>query len=224
MHGWPKPPADRRDCKLPPGTAYGAGMFPPLRIETLTAARATKLIPALSRLRMAVFRDWPYLYDGSAEEEAAYLAPFLRSPSAALVVAFDGDDPVGCATCLALTEADADISDPFRALGLDPAEHFYFGESVLLPQYRGRGAGVAFFAAREAHALAASASPFATFCAVRRPVDHPLKPPGAGTLHDFWRHRGYTPVPGLACTMTWKQVDTEGEVANTLDFWRRRIR
>jgi hypothetical protein len=59
---------------------------------------------------------------------------------------------------------------------------------------------------------------------VRRPADHPLKPPGAATLHDFWRHRGYTPVPGLACTMTWKQVDTEGEVANTLDFWRRRIR
>jgi GNAT superfamily N-acetyltransferase len=182
------------------------------------------LIPALSRLRMAVFRDWPYLYDGSAEEEAAYLAPFLRSPSAALVVAFDGAEPVGCATCLALAEADADISAPFRALGLDPAEHFYFGESVLLPQYRGRGAGVAFFAAREAHALAASASLFATFCAVRRPADHPLKPPGAATLHDFWRHRGYTPVPGLACTMTWKQVDTEGEVANTLDFWRRRIR
>jgi GNAT superfamily N-acetyltransferase len=199
-------------------------MSPPLRIETLTAARATPLIPALSRLRMAVFRDWPYLYDGSAEEESAYLAPFLRSPSAALVVAFDADEPVGCATCLALMEADADISDPFRAMGLDPAEHFYFGESVLLPQYRGRGAGVAFFAAREAHALAASSSPFATFCAVRRPEEHPLKPAGAGTLHAFWRHRGYAPVPGLACTMSWKQVDTEGEVANTLDFWRRRIR
>lgn len=199
-------------------------MSPPLRIETLTAARATPLIPALSRLRMAVFRDWPYLYDGSAAEEQAYLAPFLRSPSAALVVAFDGDEPVGCATCLALTDADADIADPFRGQGLDPADHFYFGESVLLPQYRGRGAGVAFFAAREAHALAASSSRFATFCAVRRPELHPLKPPGAGTLHEFWRHRGYAPVPGLACTMTWKQLDTEGEVANTLDFWRRRIR
>jgi GNAT superfamily N-acetyltransferase len=109
-------------------------------------------------------------------------------------------------------------------MGLDPAGYFYFGESVLLPQYRGRGAGVAFFAAREAHALAASSCNFATFCAVRRPDDHPLKPAGAGTLHEFWRHRGYAPVPGLACTMVWTQVGSEVEVANTLDFWRRKIR
>lgn len=198
-------------------------MPPPLRIETFAQGRATPLIPALSRLRMAVFRDWPYLYDGSEAEEAEYLAPFLAAPSAALVVAFDGEIPVGCATCLALTEADADIAAPFAAMGLDPADHFYFGESVLLPQYRGRGAGVAFFAAREAHALAASACSYATFCSVRRPDTHPLKPQGATTLHDFWRHRGYAPVPGLACTMRWHQLG-EGEVENTLDFWRRKIR
>lgn len=199
-------------------------MAPPLRIETFAQGRAAPLIPALSRLRMAVFRDWPYLYAGSAEQEAEYLAPFVASPGAALVVAFDGETPVGCATCLPLAEADAEIADPFRAVGLDPADHFYFGESVLLPEYRGRGAGVAFFAAREAHALAASTCAYATFCSVRRPEQHPLKPPGAGTLHDFWRHRGYAPVPGLACTMRWQQVDSAGEVANTLDFWRRRIR
>lgn len=195
-----------------------------LRIETFAHGRAAPLIPALSRLRQAVFRDWPYLYRGTAAEEEEYLAPFIKGPSAALVVAFDGAEPVGCATCMALTEALEEVVAPFLAMGLDPADHFYFGESVLLPQYRGRGAGVAFFAAREAHALAASACSYATFCAVRRPDDHPLKPPGATTLHEFWRHRGYAPVPGLACTMAWTQVDSEGEVANTLDFWRRKIR
>jgi GNAT superfamily N-acetyltransferase len=199
-------------------------MAAPLRIETLPAHRVAPLLPALSRLRMAVFRDWPYLYDGTAEEEADYLAPFIRSPSAALVVAFDGDDPVGCSTCLKLDEADPGIAAPFAAMGLDPADQFYFGESVLLPQFRGRGAGVAFFTAREAHARAASSCTWATFCAVRRPDSHPLKPHDAATLHEFWRHRGYAPVPGLSCTMRWRQVDTKGEVENTLDFWRRPLR
>jgi GNAT superfamily N-acetyltransferase len=207
-----------------PRGAYEAGMAPPLRFETFARGRAAPLIPALSRLRMAVFRDWPYLYDGSAAQEEEYLAPFIAGPSAALVVAFDGAEPVGCATCMALEEALDEVVAPFRAMGLDPEAHFYFGESVLLPQYRGRGAGVAFFAAREAHALAVSACAYATFCAVRRPDDHKLRPAGAGTLHGFWRNRGYAPVPGLACTMAWKQVDSAGEVTNTLDFWRRRIR
>jgi len=197
---------------------------PPLHIETLTADRVAPLLPALARLRMAVFRDWPYLYDGDGAEESAYLTPFTRSARAGLVVAFDGAAPVGCATCLPLEDADAAIAAPFRARGWDVADHFYFGESVLLPAYRGRGAGVAFFAAREAHALRVSACGFATFCAVRRADDHPSKPAGATTLHDFWRHRGYAPVPGLACIMRWKLVDTGGEVDHTLDFWRRRIR
>ncbi len=199
-------------------------MLPLLRIETLAANRVTALLPALSRLRIAVFRDWPYLYDGTAAQEEDHLAPFIRSPSAALVVAFDGDMPVGCSSCLKLTEADDGIAAPFRTQGLDPAEHFYLGESVLLPPYRGRGAGVAFFTAREAHARAASDCRYATFCAVRRADDHPMKPPGAATLHAFWRHRGYAPVPGLACSMRWKQVDSAGKVANTLDFWRKDLR
>ncbi len=195
--------------------------LPPLRIETIPGPQAAPLIANLSRLRIAVFRDWPYLYDGDAAQEAEYLAPFLHSPSAGLVVAFADDTPVGCATCMPLADADAEISAPFRAAGLDPAAHFYFGESVLLAEYRGRGAGVGFFAAREAHARARSTARYATFCAVRRPDDHPLKPPGAVPLHDFWRHRGYAPVPGLACTMAWRQIDSAGaEVTTTLDFWR----
>ena len=190
----------------------------------MPAERVAPLVPALARLRQAVFRDWPYLYDGAAAEEREYLSPFARSQRSGLVVAFDGQIPVGCATCLPLEDADAAISAPFAAHGLDIGAHFYFGESVLLAPYRGRGAGVAFFAAREAHALAVSACSHATFCAVRRPDEHPLKPPGAGTLHAFWHHRGYAPVPGLACTMRWKQVDGDGAVENTLDFWRRRLR
>ncbi len=195
-----------------------------LRIETLSGACGTVLLPALARLRTGVFRDWPYLYDGNAAAEAEYLDPFVQSVRAGLVVAFDGDTVVGCATCLPLTDADEQISGPFVARGLDPAGYFYFGKSVLLPAYRGRGAGVAFFAAREAHALAVSDCAHATFCAVRRPDDHPLRPAGAGTLHGFWRRRGYAPVSGLACRMRWKQVDSDGEVENTLDFWARRLR
>lgn len=198
--------------------------LPPLDIETLAAGDAVALLPALARLRMAVFRDWPYLYDGDAAAEEEYLSPFAHSPRAGLVVAFDGDVPVGCATCLPLADADPAIAAPLRARGMEVDDHFYFGESVLLAPYRGRGAGVAFFAARERHARAVSSCGFATFCAVRRPDDHPLKPAGAATLHGFWRRRGYEKLPGLSCTMRWKQVDSAGEVANTLDFWRGRLR
>ena len=53
---------------------------------------------ALATLRMTVFRSWPYLYDGSVDYEAGYLAEFLSDEAAVLVVARLGEIPVGMAT------------------------------------------------------------------------------------------------------------------------------
>jgi GNAT superfamily N-acetyltransferase len=190
-----------------------------LRVEFFAVAAMRPYLPALARLRIAVFRDWPYLYDGVLDEERVYLSELAQSPRGGLAVAFDGETPVGCSTCLPLADAEAAIQAPFRAAGHDPARYFYFGESVLLAEYRGQGAGVAFFTAREDHARRVSDAAFATFCAVQRPADHPLRPPGVVPLDAFWRRRGYTHHPELTCTMRWQQVDGADKVANLLSFW-----
>ena len=195
-----------------------------LRIETFAGDAMRPHIPALAGLRMSVFRDFPYLYDGDEAYEATYLADYIAAPSAALVVAFDGTRPVGCSTCVRLAEEDDALRAPFEAAGIDAARVFYFGESVLLPEYRGQGAGVAFFAAREAHARAVSTCDLAAFCAVRRPEDHPLRPQNAASLEPFWRKRGFTPTPNLVAHLTWKQIDTGTEVENTLAFWLKPLR
>ncbi len=189
------------------------------RVEFFTGAAMRPHLPALARLRIAVFRDWPYLYDGQFDAERVYLSDLAQSPRGGLAVAFDGETPVGCSTCLPLADAEAAIQAPFRAAGHDPARYFYFGESVLLAEYRGQGIGVAFFAAREDHARRVSDAGYATFCAVERPADHPLRPAGALPLDAFWQRRGYRHHPDLACTMRWKQVDGGDQVANRLSFW-----
>jgi GNAT superfamily N-acetyltransferase len=176
-------------------------------------------LASLARLRRIVFRDWPYLYDGSDSYEVNYLTGFAACPRAGLAVASDGDEVVGCSTCLPLADEDDYIRAPFEAHGWDVTKYCYFGESVLLPAYRGQGIGVAFFAEREARANALPGCDYATFCAVQRPPDHPLRPAGAVPLDNFWRKRGFAPYPDLACTMRWKQVDSTDRVTNRLSFW-----
>jgi len=195
-----------------------------VRVEFFAGAAMRPHLPALSRLRIAVFRDFPYLYDGSLEWEQSYLASFATCPGAGLAVAFDGDDAVGCSSCLPLEDEDDNVVAPFRARGWDISRFCYFGESVLLPAYRGQGIGVAFFRAREAHARATSNADFATFCAVQRPDNHPLRPAGAVPLDAFWRKRGFVPYPDLTCTMRWKQVDSADKVENRLSFWLKSLR
>ncbi len=190
-----------------------------IRIETVTGEALRPYIPALARLRIAVFRDWPYLYDGDTANEESYLPAYAESPLAAVVLAWAGEVVIGASTCLPLAGETDNVKAPFRAAGIDIARVFYFGESVLLRGYRGIGIGVRFFTEREAHARRVSACDIAAFCAVQRPAGHPARPANAVPLDRFWRRRGFTFYPDLACEMSWKEIGAAEKTPHRLAFW-----
>jgi GNAT superfamily N-acetyltransferase len=194
-----------------------------LRFETLAGQALHPLLPNLARLRIEVFRDWPYLYEGDEAYERRYLRAYADAPGAAVVVCRDRDRVVGAATCEPMTQGAAELCNAFHAAGLDPAEYCYFGESVLLRAYRGRGAGVRFFTEREAHARRLGL-PFAAFCAVRRDPADPRRPADYTPLDAFWRKRGYQPRPDLTLSFDWKEVGAMEETPHVLSFWIKDLR
>ncbi|WP_233498344.1 GNAT family N-acetyltransferase [Meiothermus sp. QL-1] len=193
-----------------------------VRVEVLEGAELEPLIPELARLRMAIFREWPYLYQGSLEYESRYLAKFVALPESTLVVVRDGERVVGASTALPLREAEAEFQAPFVAAGLDPGAWYYFGESVLEPAYRGRGIGVEFFRRREARARALGYRQVA-FCAVERPADHPLRPPDYVPLDGFWQRRGYTRRPDLRAYFAWQDLSEAQESLKPMVFWVKQL-
>jgi GNAT superfamily N-acetyltransferase len=193
-----------------------------LAVRPLTGADLQAALGDLAALRIAVFAAFPYLYAGSAEYEREYLAEFTAAEHAVLVAAIDGARIVGAATAAPLTEQDDYIRAPVVRHGIDPASVFYFGESVLLPEYRGQGIGHAFFDHREAAARAWGAS-CASFCAVIRPADHPARPAGYVPLDAFWTKRGYAPVPGLTGEFSWAEHGETSESAKPMQYWAREL-
>ncbi len=177
-------------------------------------------LPALAGLRMTVFREFPYLYDGDAGYERGYLRTYASSPRAAIIAAFDGEEVVGASTCLPLKDETGNVPAPFVAAGLDVGRYFYFGESVLLARYRGRGIGVRFFEEREAQAAGYD---FTIFCAVQRAADDPRRPADYQPLDGFWTKRGYVKQPELSCTMSWKEVGNSEQSSQTLIFWMKAL-
>lgn len=147
-----------------------------LRYEKLTGPALKAVIPDLAALRIAVFRDWPYLYEGSREYEETYLARYAENPRAIVIGAYDGVRLVGASTATPLASEIEEFRAPFEKHGYDVSRVFYFGESILLPDYRGQGAGHVFFDEREAQARAAGGIAYTAFCAVRRAGDDPRKP------------------------------------------------
>ena len=188
-------------------------------VKSLTGADLVAALPELARLRMVVFRDWPYLYDGTLEYEQHYMDKFAAAKGAVCIAAYDGAEVVGASTAGPMVETDAEFMEPFEKAGYDPAKIFYCGESVLLKSHRGFGLGHAFFDGREAHGRKLGGFTHSTFCRVVRPDDHPLKPKDYLPLDGFWAKRGYAPVPGLVGSYKWKDVDQAAETEKQMQFW-----
>lgn len=193
-----------------------------MRIEALSGPALEAALDGVAALRIRVFRDWPYLYAGSMAYERGYLAPYRDNPRAVVAGAFDGARLVGAATGTPMEDHAADFAAPFAGTGLALSDIFYCAESVLLPEYRGQGAGHRFFDIREAKAASLNRRHVA-FCAVQRPDDHPARPAGYRPLDAFWRARGYAPLPGVVATFRWTDAGDSLETPKPLQFWIREL-
>ncbi|MCV6587646.1 MAG: GNAT family N-acetyltransferase [Marinobacterium sp.] len=196
-----------------------------MRNLTFHCLQGQAIIPwlgELARLRIEVFREYPYLYDGNLDYETQYLKTYAASTNSLFVLALDGDAVIGAATAIALADETDEFRQPFIAQGWNPNEIFYFGESVLLPVYRGRGIGVRFFSEREAQAQRLGYR-WCCFCAVERPVDHPMRPAGYQPLNHFWHKRGYRHYPALRTEYHWQELGEDCESAKPMSFWLREL-
>jgi GNAT superfamily N-acetyltransferase len=187
-------------------------------ILTVSGSAFEQWLEPVAALRIQVFREFPYLYDGSLDYEKHYLQRYIDSPNSTLVLALDGDKVVGASTALPMRDADDAFQLPFRRHGFDINDIYYFGESVLQSQYRGSGIGHRFFDAREQAAREQGCS-ITTFCAVQRPSNHPARPQDYVPHHAFWDRRGYTPRPDLTCDYHWRDIGDSEETLKPMLFW-----
>lgn len=194
---------------------------PAPRTQVLRGAEIAPRLEEVARLRIAVFREFPYLYDGDFDYEARYLRAYVDTPDSICVLALDGDRVVGASTGLPLADGDESFQAPFVERAIPVDEVFYCAESVVLPDYRGRGLGHRFFDAREAHARALGRFRWSAFASVDRAADDPRRPPGARDHDAFWTRRGYARQPGMTMRLAWKELGDMEESDKLLTYWLR---
>lgn len=193
-----------------------------ITIKHLIGADIHPYIEDLARLRITVFREYPYLYDGSHSYEERYLQTYADSDRSFMAVVFDNDMIVGASTAIPMVDEMQEIKTPLLGQGYDIKSMLYLGESILLPEYRGRGIGHRFFDDREkyAHSLELTTT---AFCAIVRPSNHPRRPDDFTPLDPFWEKRGYHISPDLTTTLTWKDIDEEEEHPKPMQFWIKQL-
>jgi len=194
-----------------------------LIVKNLTGEQIHPYLDELARLRIEVFREYPYLYDGSLDYETEYLTSYAACPESLVVGAFKEDRLVGASTGLPMKDAADEFKAPFQAQGQDIDKIFYFGESVMEKSCRGTGIYARFFEEREGYARSLGRFDRVCFCAVERPADHPARPEEYRPLDDYWNRCGYTRHPELATRFLWKDLDETEETPKKMVFWTKPV-
>ena len=195
-------------------------------IKRVSGEALKAYIPALAALRIEVFRDFPYLYDGTLEYEENYLRTYSACPQAVIVLALEGGTNakiVGASTGIPMQFETDEFKAPLQRAGYDANKVFYCAESVLRAPYRGLGLGWRFFDEREAHARELGGLDYSCFCAVERPEDHPRRPHDYRPLDSLWQKRGYEKQPGLVTQYAWKDLDESASSAKTMTYWIKKL-
>jgi GNAT superfamily N-acetyltransferase len=174
----------------------------------------------LAQLRIRIFYDFPYLYDGDAEYEEKYLKTYMMSPQSQVTLAVDNSSVVGATTCIPILDEVDELIEPLKKIEIDLSRTMYFGESILMDSYRGQGIGKKFFHVREQHAHKVFPDLHATlFCSVQREPDHPLRPVDYAPLDDFWKSMGYVKHDQLLASLKWKDRDQSHSTPKQLTYW-----
>lgn len=193
-------------------------------IECVHGSAIAPYLDALADLRIRVFREYPYLYAGSLEYEAEYLRDYARSPRTLVVLARAGGRLIGASTAMPLTEhGEVGVAPALERAGFDVEQVFYFGESMLLPEYRGQGIGHAFFEQREAVARNHGMR-IAAFCAVARPANHPRRPKDYLPHDGFWAKRGFVKRSDITTSFSWRDLDEAESSPKSMVFWVKELR
>lgn len=193
-----------------------------MEIKIFHGREIASIITELAKLRIIVFHDFPYLYEGDFEYEKNYLKIYLESEESTIVAVFDNGQMIGAASAMPL-KAEADyVQSPFLESQIDINSIYYFGESVLLKEYRGRGLGNVFFNEREKAAIKFN-YPVSCFCGVVRAEDHPKRPVDFRPLDEFWKKRGYEKQINLVSEFSWKDIGDTMETKKPMIYWMKNL-
>lgn len=176
----------------------------------------------LAKLRIAILKDYPYLYEGDLEYERNYLSTYTNSDACVMILAKDGDKVIGASTAIPLEFEVEEFKRPFIQANMNINDIFYFGESVLDKRYRGKGIYRHFFLEREA-AAREYGSRTAAFCAVERALDDPRRPKDYQPLDVIWKRYGYTKHAELTTTFDWLEVGATQQSTNPMTFWLKKL-
>lgn len=190
--------------------------------QLLTGAAIADGLDDVATLRLDIFQEYPYLYQGRREDELNYLVTYAEAPDACIILAYDGSVIIGAATGMPLIHEDAQMVDAFAGTSFSLEELYYVGELLFRPAYRNCGLGQKLLARLESHIHSLGRYRKLTCATVERLDDHPLRPHDYIPVTRFLARTGFVRLPGMTTHITWPETDGVKR-DHHMQFWSKKL-
>jgi GNAT superfamily N-acetyltransferase len=194
-----------------------------IHVRSFTGSGLKPYLHSVAKLRMDVFREYPYFEEPDLDRETQTLRKIFSHRESIGVVIFDNTTIVGASIGYPLALEEPFLQKPFKERRMEIDSYFTFGDSVLLKAYRGRGIGHHFFDAREAHVAHHKKYKHICFCFPEHFETDPKAPKDFIPLSDFWRKRGYTQHPEMKGTLSWKTIGEAQPSEKQMVYWIKEV-
>jgi len=186
--------------------------------QLLTGDVIAHVLDDLATLRLDIFREYPYLYEGRREDELNYLGTYAKTPDACVILAYDGSAVIGAATGMPLIQEAPQMRAAFAGTTLPLDEVYYVGELLFRLDYRNYGLGQKLLDRLESQIRSLDRYRMLTCATVERPADHPLRPRDSIPITRFLARTGFVRLSGVTTSFMW--LETDGvKRDHPMQFW-----
>jgi GNAT superfamily N-acetyltransferase len=190
--------------------------------QLLTGTAIADGLDEVATLRLEIFREYPYLYQGRRDDELAYLGAYAAAPDACVILAYDGDAVIGAIAGMPLVHEDPEMIDAFAGITFPLDEVYYVGELLFRSAYRNGGLGQKLLVRLESHLRSLGRCRSLTCATVERPDDHPLRPHDYIAMTRFLARTGFVRLTGVTTSFTWREIDGVKR-DHLMQFWSKSI-
>lgn len=190
-----------------------------IQIETFQGKEVIPHLKQLAMLRLAFYREYPYLYEGDLCEEEKYLQLYSQSEQSVLTLAKSGDNIIGVLTGVPLEESSEAICALFSDNGVSPKSVFYLGEIVTAPEYQESDVQQMLYERFEEVVIGLKHFDTIAVCEVER--DDLAVPRSGFSAEVDWDNRGFLRHPELATFYTWRDIGQSELSDHRMVFWNK---
>lgn len=196
-------------------------------IKVITGEEFHRLLPFIAEQRIEAYRPYPYLYEGSMEDEQRSLILLAQSAHAAVAVAYFNNTIVGLVPRIPLVDYAEEFIGSIEAFekdGKNPNDYYYITDVIVQEAHQGKKLATHLIEQIE-HYCSSLGYPYACFVCESY-ESHPLKPQNYRELDSLWERLGYRKSAICITFLDWNTLQPDGSTKyspHVLPYWIKQL-